>query len=236
MHGFNNYKWRLLGAGILVAALIAGAFWVPDLWRWLKHGYGVLLDRQAMKSLIEGFDREAPFVFIGLQILQVIFAPVPGEASGFLGGYLFGTVKGFFYSTIGLTAGSWIAFLIGRYLGDHYVRKLIPADRLSRLDGFIKHQGVILLMILFILPGFPKDYLCLFLGATALPLVVFMVISTLGRMPGTLMLSIQGASVYDGNYLLFAIVTIPSLIAAFLAWHWRERIYRWVDHFNHRGR
>ena len=224
-----------MGAGLLITLIIAGAVWAPDAWRWFQKGYGVLTDRQAMKALLEGLDREAPFIFIGIQILQVIFAPVPGEASGFLGGYLFGTFKGFIYSTIGLTAGSWINFLIGRYLGDHYVRKLIPPDRLSRLDIFIKHQGVILLMILFVLPGFPKDYLCLFLGATALPLVVFMVISTLGRIPGTLMLSVQGASVSDGNYLLFALVTIPSLIAAFLAWHYRERIYRWVDRFNHRS-
>ena len=66
-------------------------------------------------------------VFMGIQILQVIFAPVPGEATGFIGGYLFGVLEGFLYSSLALAIGSWINFSIGRFLGVRYVRKMIPA-------------------------------------------------------------------------------------------------------------
>jgi len=50
----------------------------------------------------------APVIFIGLQALQVVVvvAPIPGEVTGILGGYLFGEWLGFLYSTIGLTLGS----------------------------------------------------------------------------------------------------------------------------------
>ena len=43
-------------------------------------------DREQVKTFVYGFGTAAPLVFIGLQVLQVIFAPVPGEASGFIGG------------------------------------------------------------------------------------------------------------------------------------------------------
>ncbi len=75
-------------------------------------------------------------------MLQVIFAPVPGEATGFIGGYLFGTFKGFFFSSIGLTIGSWLNFIIGRFLGERYIRKLIPAGPLERFDKALKRQGI----------------------------------------------------------------------------------------------
>ena len=105
---------------------------------------------------------------MGIQILQVIFAPVPGEATGFIGGYLFGTIKGFLYSSIALTIGSWINFAIGRFFGERYVRKLIPPAKFEKFDRILKHQGVIIIFFLFVFPGFPKDYLCLFLGLSTL--------------------------------------------------------------------
>jgi len=60
--------------------------------------------------------------------LQVIIAPIPGELTGILGGYLFGQWVGLLYSTIGLTVGSVAAFAIGRWLGARYVQKLVSPD------------------------------------------------------------------------------------------------------------
>jgi uncharacterized membrane protein YdjX (TVP38/TMEM64 family) len=59
--------------------------------------------------------------FHGPPGLQVIIAPIPGELTGILGGYLFGEWVGLFYSTIGQTVGSVAAFGVGRWLGAHYV-------------------------------------------------------------------------------------------------------------------
>ena len=174
----------------------------------------------------------APLVFILIQILQVIFAPIPGEATGFIGGFLFGTAGGFLYSSIGLTAGSWINFSIGRFLGTRYVRKLIPEAKLDRMDKMVRRQGTMVLFILFVIPGFPKDYLCLFLGLSTLPLKVFLIIAGIGRMPGTLMLSLQGAYVFEQKYGLFALIMGFCLIIIFFGYKYRETLYRWLEKFN----
>jgi uncharacterized membrane protein YdjX (TVP38/TMEM64 family) len=168
------------------------------------------------------------------QILQVLLAPVPGEATGFIGGYLFGTLPGFIYSSIGLTVGSWVNFMIGRFLGERYVRKLIPAHRFQKIDGMIKRQGVIVLFIVFLFPGFPKDYLCLALGLSTLPIKLFIILAGLGRMPGTFALSLQGAFLYDQNYILLGIMAIVCLILALLGYIYRERIYLWIEKFGNK--
>ena len=156
-------------------------------------------------------------------------APVPGEATGFIGGYLFGAVPGFIYSSIGLTLGSWLNFMVGRFLGERYVRKLIPAHQFEKIDGKIKRQGVIVLFIMFLFPGFPKDYLCLVLGLSTLPVKIFVLLAGIGRIPGTFVLSLQGAFLYEENYVLLGVLIGACLILAFICYAYRERIYLWVE-------
>ena len=223
-------RW-ILPAGIALgaAALIAGLLYRLEIWQAAARLYAIISDRQRMQDFIASFGVGAPAIFIGMQVLQVVFAPVPGEATGFIGGYLFGTWQGFLYSTVGLTAGSVLNFAIGRFLGDRFVRRMVPPHRLAQMDRFVKHQGVIILFILFVFPGFPKDYLCLFLGMSAMPFSVFLLITAVGRMPGTLMLSLQGASLYEKQYGLLAALMVLCLVLAGLAYRYREGLYRWVE-------
>jgi uncharacterized membrane protein YdjX (TVP38/TMEM64 family) len=69
----------------------------------------------------------------------------------------------------------------------------------------------------------------MFLGLTSLPARVFFVISTVGRLPGTLALSLQGASIFDKNYVFFIVVTALCLVFALAAYLAREPLYRWMS-------
>ena len=229
----DRNKYRILVAGVIVC-LIFGVGYVYRQYLWEKAAfyYHLISDREQIKIFVASFGHEAPFIFILIQVLQVIFAPIPGEATGFIGGFLFGALKGFLYSSIGLTAGSWINFLIGRFLGVRFVRKLIPEVHLNRMDKMVRRQGVIVLFILFVIPGFPKDYLCLFLGLTTLPLKVFLILSGIGRMPGTLLLSLQGSFVFEQRYGLFALIMGFCLIIILFAYKYRAPLYRWLEQQN----
>ena len=205
-------------------------FWfrIP-IWEKITDLYRLFSDREQIRLLISSFGTSAPPVFMLVQILQVIFAPVPGEATGFIGGYLFGTLPGFIYSSIGLTVGSWLNFVIGRFLGERYVRKRIPAKQFQKIDGLVKRQGVIVLFILFLFPGFPKDYLCLALGVSTLPMKIFILLSGIGRMPGTFALSLQGEFLYEQNYVLLGVMFAACLILAVLCYGYREKLYLWIE-------
>jgi uncharacterized membrane protein YdjX (TVP38/TMEM64 family) len=217
---------------IILALILFGfvGFWfrIP-IWEKITDLYRLFSDREQIRLLISSFGTSAPPVFMLVQILQVIFAPVPGEATGFIGGYLFGTLPGFIYSSIGLTVGSWLNFVIGRFLGERYVRKRIPVHQFQKIDGLVKRQGVILLFILFLFPGFPKDYLCLALGVSTLPMKIFILLAGIGRMPGTFALSLQGEFLYEQNYVLLGVMFAACLILAVLCYGYREKLYLWIE-------
>jgi uncharacterized membrane protein YdjX (TVP38/TMEM64 family) len=222
---------------IILALIVFGfvVFWfrIP-IWEKITDLYRFFSDREKIRLLVSSFGASAPPVFMLVQILQVIFAPVPGEATGFIGGYLFGTLPGFIYSSIGLAVGSWLNFVIGRFVGERYVRKRIPAHQFQKIDGLVKRQGVIVLFILFLFPGFPKDYLCLALGVSTLPMKIFILLAAIGRMPGTFALSLQGEFLYEQNYVLLGVMIAACLILALLCYGYREKIYLWIERMENR--
>ena len=225
---------KILIALLACVILILVALFRESIWESVSYSYHLLADRDRVRNFIASFGWGAPLVFMGIQILQVIFAPVPGEATGFIGGYLFGVLKGFLYSSLALGIGSWINFSIGRFLGVRFVRKMIPVEKFERFDALLKRQGIIVLFLLFIFPGFPKDYLCLFLGLSTLPLKVFIVLATIGRMPGTFLLSLQGTYLYEENYVVLGLVAAACAILAFIIYRYRESLYLWIERFNNK--
>ena len=176
----------------------------------------------------------APLIFITLQILQVVVAPIPGEASGGLGGYLFGALPSFVYSTIGLTIGSWLAFMVGRLLSDLVRRRLEHTVIYKRFNHLVSKGDFAIPFVLFLLPGFPKDSLAYLLGMSHMPLPVFLFITFVGRMPGTLLLSFQGAEIYQGDYLKFALLLGVSALIALPYAFYHKRILAWLTHYNKR--
>jgi len=220
--------WALVIAGFGAVAIAALLRIGPQWWAAIAPHVIFFTDPENVRRLIHAAGPAGPLVFIGIQVAQVLLAPIPGELSGIIGGYLFGTGAGFIYSSIGLTLGSGLNFAIGLYLGRRWVRRLIPAPHLARFDALVQRQAAGVIFLLFVFPGFPKDYLSLFLGLSTLPLPMFLAIAAVGRMPGTLALSLQGAALLDRMYALVAAVGGFCLLAAGLAYRYRQPLYRWL--------
>ena len=233
----NNHRrlWILAGVGlvILAALLIWGFRCRYLLWGEACHYYEVFTDKETIKAYLKAAGPLAPLLFILIQILQVIFAPIPGEATGFLGGFFFGVPLGFLYSTIGLTTGSLAAFLLGRLLEKKFVERWISKETMARFDFLMEHQGALICFFLFILPGFPKDYLCFILGLSPMPLKLFILMVTVGRIPGTLMLTLQGAKVYQGDWLFTGISFGLCLLLGAAMYYYRETLYEWIKRWEH---
>jgi uncharacterized membrane protein YdjX (TVP38/TMEM64 family) len=224
----NRLRWLLAALVIIVLLLyLAVQFWQP-LWAWLSPYYEFASDKKRIKAAIKAAGPLGPLLFISIQALQVIFAPIPGEATGFLGGFLFGAPLGLVFSTLGLTIGSAAAFLLGRWLEKRFVARVVSPETMQRFDFLMERQGALVAFILFLIPGFPKDYLCFILGLSPMDFRVFLVICTVGRLPGTLMLSLQGAQVYKGNYWNSLILVALCVILAGLTLAYREKVYLWI--------
>ncbi|MBU2054091.1 MAG: TVP38/TMEM64 family protein [Proteobacteria bacterium] len=186
--------------------------------------YSFFLSRKKVLEFVNSFGPLSVVIFIGLQILQVIVAPIPGEVNGFIGGYLYGPVMGTLYSTIGLTIGSWLAFLLARWLGLPFVEKVVNPRIIEKYDYFMEHRGIPVSFILFLIPGFPKDALSYIIGLSHMKMSTFLIICTTGRLLGTIMLSLSGNFARnDQNVAMFTILGISALVVL-LAYYYHEEI------------
>jgi len=218
-------KARWIIGGAIIATLVASCGWLvltdAPAYQFLVRLY---LDKRFLKHTLREWGVLAPVIFIGLQALQVVIAPIPGELTGILGGYLFGQWAGLFYSTIGLALGSVAAFAVGRWLGTRYVQKLVSPDMWRKLGFIVEAEGAILCFVVFLIPGLPKDLACYLCGMSPMPIWVFVAVSTLGRIPDTWVLSAQGAHTAAGDYLQLVLLTAIALAAALPLYYYRNRL------------
>ena len=129
-----------------------------------------------MRAYLQSWGPWAPLVFVVIQALQVVIAPIPGELTGIVGGFLFGTFRATIYSSLGLTLGSAIAFLAARVVGLPLVKLVVRQETLDKFHFLTESRGTIVTLILFMIPGFPKDTLSYLLGLSPMVFLNFFVI------------------------------------------------------------
>jgi uncharacterized membrane protein YdjX (TVP38/TMEM64 family) len=205
-------------------------------WKEIFSYYRFFFDYKKLRLFILSFGHFSAIAFILIQTLQVVFAPVPGEITGFVGGLIFGTVWGTVYSTAGLVLGSLFAFGIARFLGLRFVEKIVKKEYIDRFNHFITHKGLKVSFILFLIPGFPKDSLCYLLGLTHMRTTDFILINIFGRLPGTIMLTMQGTALYSQQYKLFFVLLSLSMVITFVLYLGRNRVVKFLVNILHKIR
>ncbi len=186
--------------------------------------FAFFLDKERMKQFLHSL---GPLSFVGfmfLQAAQVIISPIPGEVTGLLGGFFYGKLLGALLSTIGLTIGSWVAFSLSRYFGRPFVEKFVKKATMCRYDYLLHHKGAFLVFLLFLIPGFPKDYLCYILGLGHLTTKEFLVISTVGRLMGTVLLTFGGDYIRHHQYYRFSFLFGIAIVLVLLSMLYRDKI------------
>ncbi len=226
----KNHIWIKLS---LLLVLVGGVSALIYYSEWIR----IFLHKDQLLHFLESLGPWASVVFVVLQAFQVVAAPIPGEATGLLGGFIFGPWLGILLSTIGLTLGSYIAFALARYLGRPFVERFVAQSTVDRFDYLLHHKGVFLIFLLFLIPGFPKDALCYVLGLGHLSTMEFLLIGGVGRLLGTVLLTLQGNYLrlhrYGSFYILLGIALIIVLFAMVfkdklerLFRHWHRKDYR----------
>jgi len=216
----------LLGVG--VTALGALSF-MGLLTPMINRTWEIFQSREQLRQYVESWGSGAPAVFVFIQALQVVIAPIPGELTGAVGGFVFGGLPNVIYSTIGLTIGTLIAFMAAKMVGLPLVRLFVSQESLDKFHFLTQRRGTFLALTLFIIPGFPKDILSYILGVSPMTFVPFAVASTLGRLPGSILLSFSGSAVYDENWTMLALMCVGCAVVCggcFLA---RGKFECWLD-------
>lgn len=146
--------------------------------------------------------------FMLLNMLQVFVAVIPGGPFSMAAGYAFGPLWGTLICLAATTAASTLVLLIVRRWGGAAVRFLSGKDpeELALFQKMERAEWVFLLV--FLIPGSPKDVLSYAAGLMKLPLPSWIVINLIGRFPGILLSVLGGDRVMRGDYLLAAGLTL----------------------------
>jgi uncharacterized membrane protein YdjX (TVP38/TMEM64 family) len=222
-------RWRwVLGYGLLLLGFCLLLYYYRDVYLGFREALRFFSNKPRINNFIASFGPYAPMAFMGLQILQVLFAPIPGEITGFIGGYLFGIGPGFAYSTVGLSAGSLVAFLISRHFGQPFVRRFVGQETMRKFDYLMEHKGAFFSFVFFLIPGLPKDYFCYLLGLSPMHIATFFIIAVVGRIPGTLLLTMQGQAIRSEDYRAFFVILGLALLSIVLTIIYRDWIESWL--------
>lgn len=158
---------------------------------------------------------------MGLMVLQIIIAIIPGGAVEIGAGYAFGTILGSVICMIGSVIGSVIVFMVSRIWGVKIVEALFPLEKIRNLKFLHnKKRRNILAFIVFIIPGTPKDLLSYFMGLTKMELSTWVLISTIARAPAIIVSTMSGAAAGDKNYYvaigILVILMIGTLVGSMI--------------------
>jgi uncharacterized membrane protein YdjX (TVP38/TMEM64 family) len=201
-HARFRHYFQLLVFGLILAGLtVVTVFWGSFLW-------DMLTDQERFKTWITSYGAYAALVFVAAQFVQVVLFFIPGEVTQFAGGYIFGTWLGLVLSYLGITLGSLTAFAIARLFEHGATDLLVARQTVRQFDRLVYGKaGFWPMFILFFIPGIPKDLLCYIAGLTPMPMVTFLVISTIGRFPGVFLSSLFGSGVAERDWTVVSLST-----------------------------
>lgn len=149
----------------------------------------------------------APLLFVGMVVLQIVVAIIPGEPLEIAAGYAFGALEGTLLCLIGALVGRVAVFLLVRRFGVRAVEVFFPLEKVQSLR-FLQNEKKLTFWVffLFFLPGTPKDVLCYIVGLTKISLRSWIIISTIAPIPSIITSTIGGSALGMGRYAFAAAV------------------------------
>lgn len=151
--------------------------------------------------------------FIGMVVLQVIIAIIPGEPLEIVAGYAFGIIEGTILCLIGQVIGSIIVFLFVKFVGIRAVEVFFSREQINSLKFLHNHKKLdLIVFILLFIPGTPKDIITYFVGLTPMKLYTLVLIVFFARIPSVITSTIGGDAIGDKNYSFAIIVFVITII------------------------
>ncbi len=168
---------------------------------------------ETFRAYVKGLGPLGPLLMIGLMALQVIVAVIPGGPIELAAGFVFDWFPGAVWCLIGAALASTLAFLAVRKWGVKLVELFFSREKILNFS-FLQNEKKLdlLLFVLFLIPGTPKDLLTYLVGLTPMKLHTFLLLSTVARIPSVICSTVTGSLAQKENYVA-AIITFAVTLA-----------------------
>ena len=209
------FKWLLM---IIVLALCIGLIvYLFPVIRNLSTPEGQMEFKNHVANLgVLGY-----LALFGLQFAQIFLIILPGEPIEILAGMCYGGIGGLIFITVSVFIITTIVFLAVRKFGRKFVYSFCSKERIEKIENskLFKNPKKIewIMLILFLIPGTPKDLLVYIAGLLPLKPLRFILISTFARLPSVISSAFAGSNLVAGNWKFSLIIYGATFIIVGLA-------------------
>lgn len=213
-------------------ALLAAIIVAVPLYIYFFH-HELLEDASNLRNVehfLLQYKKQSALAYIGAQVLQIIICIIPGQALQIAGGYLYGFWLGFILSFIGAFIGSVIVFYLAQFLGHDAMHILFGQRKVNDMLAKINSKrGMMLVFIIFLIPGIPKDLCTYAAGISEMKIKPFLILSLIARSPGMMCSLAIGRQVMHGNYTSAIVIAVIVVILFIFGVLFREKIFKFFD-------
>ena len=207
----NYARWIILIVAVLLCALY---FFVPSVQEFVGHAASVLAsaDVDSVVEYIRSFGAYAMILSFCLMVFQSVMAPLPAFLITFANAAIFGWWQGAILSWTSSMAGAVLCFYIARGLGRDVVERFAGQGSLASVEGYFEKYGSKTILVCRLLPFVSFDAVSYFAGLTPIKLLPFLIATSLGQLPATIIYSYVGGMLTGGvKYFVTGLLCIFSL-------------------------
>lgn len=207
---------------ILAIAIIVGIIiYMFPVMRELSTKEGQL----AFKEKVSSSGILGLLMLFALQVAQIFLIIIPGEPIEILAGMCYGPIWGTVFIMASAGIISTIIFFLVRKYGKRFVYNFCDKEKVAKIENskLFKNPNKIemIMFILFLLPGTPKDLLVYIAGLLPINPVKFVLISVFARFPSVISSTLTGANLAVGDWkksiVMYLAIVLVAIIVILIA-------------------
>lgn len=191
-----------------LAIIVLLVLWVVNIaTKLITSEGGIAKAAENFRDIILSYGTWGAIVALGIQVLQVIVSPIPGQVVEIGVGMAYGEIEGSLLCLLGSAIAALMIMAFVKKFGVKFVELFVPIDRINDIKIINSEKKLELAaFVLFFIPGTPKDPLIFFFGVTKIRTWRLVIIQTIARAPAIFATTYGGKLLASGNYTA-AVVT-----------------------------
>ena len=187
---------------------------------------------QSFKEFILSTKHYGMMVYFLIQLLQVMFVPIPSMIITLTGVLIYGPFLASVLCVISVLMGSIFSFILGKTFGFKMVAWIVGRDNALKYASVLNKRGKFFLTVAFLMPLFPDDALCLIAGMTTMQFKDFVLIAAITRPIGVICMSYFG-----GGYIIpftgwglyvWGVLLVLIVIAVVMVYKYQDKMEDYI--------
>lgn len=183
------------------------------LWFFHQDFLRQFADMEQSKAFFETYRTQSLYILLGLQVMQILISIIPGQGIQFVAGLFYGFWPGLLLSLTGALLGTVLTYFVAGFLGRDALYLFFGEKKAdAMLTQVNSKRGMILVFLIYLFPGLPKDLCTYAAGVSRMKLSAFLVISMVGRTPAMMGSILIGRELGRGEYTSVIIIAVLAVV------------------------